>query len=190
MGQQRQGMCRIPQSGAVAVKDSPEPPTLCGRDRRSPEAFMTLQRIASRWIGSAILLGVALCAGGFLSVAIAAEPEPDHVELKVTAWGLNLGTPEGAATFLDRLTVAAKNACGGQGDLNQIAAYKRCYNQAIFNAVRTVNQPRLIQAYVTRYPNEAAQFGMKDDHPPEVSHSEAGHSEASHSEASHTEVSQ
>jgi len=125
---------------------------------------MTLQRIASRWFRSTILLGGALCASYLLSVAVAGEPDAGRVELRVTASGLNLGTAEGAAMFLERLTIAAKNACGGQSDLNQMSLYKRCYSQAIFDAVRTVNQPLLIQAYVTRYPDEAAQFGMREDH--------------------------
>jgi len=125
---------------------------------------MTLQRFASRWIRSAILLGVALCTGDLLAVAVAGEPDAAHVELRVTASGINLGTAEGAAMFLERLTMAAKEACGGKSDLNQMALYKRCYSQAIFDAVRTVNQPLLIQAYITRFPDEAAQFGMRDDH--------------------------
>ncbi len=125
---------------------------------------MTLERMGSRSIGPAILLAVALCAGELLSPAVAGEPDFDRVELKVTAAGLDLSTAQGAGSFLERLTVAAENACGGQGHLPELAIYKHCYSQAIVNAVRTINQPVLIRAYVARFPSEAAQFGVSDDH--------------------------
>ena len=125
---------------------------------------MTLARMGSRSIGSAILLAVAFCAGDFLSPAVASEPDSVRVELKVTAAGLDLSTTQGAGTFLERLTVAAESACGGQSHLPELANYKHCYNQAIVDAVRTINQPGLIRAYVARFPSEAAQFGVSEDH--------------------------
>jgi len=133
-------------------------------DRHCTETFMNHPRLPSRGIELAILLGVALCACGISSTAIADEPVVTRVELRVTASGLDLNTVAGAAAFLERLNQAAKTACGDHGKLEELPPYKGCYNQAIVDAVRTVNQPLLVQAYVARYPNEAAQFGMRDDH--------------------------
>jgi UrcA family protein len=125
-----------------------------------PETLMTSARIGSRSIVSAMVLAVVFGAGDLLSPAVAAEPDVVRVELKVTAAGLDLSTAQGAGAFLDRLTIAAKNACGGQTDLPKQALYERCYQQAIVDAVRNINQPRLLQAYVARYPSEATQFGL------------------------------
>jgi len=127
---------------------------------------MSSRKIPSRSIEWAILLGVALCACCLSTVATADEPVVTRVELKVTATGLDLATGAGAAAFLERLNQAAKAACGDHGKLDDLPTYKPCYNQAIVDAVRTVNAPMLIQAYVARYPNEASQFGMRDEHSP------------------------
>jgi UrcA family protein len=124
---------------------------------------MNGQRIPARRIELAVLLGVALSACGLSSTAVAEEPVVTRVELRVTASGLDLTTAAGASTFLERLNQAAKTACGDHGKLAELPSYKTCYDQAIVDAVRTVNQPLLVQAYVARYPNEAAQFGMRDD---------------------------
>jgi UrcA family protein len=123
---------------------------------------MTVDRVASRSIGSAILLVAALCAGGILSSARADGPDSDRVEVKVNAAGLDLNTAEGAGTFLGRLMIAARQACGADEvrDLERNDAYRRCYNQAIVNVIRNVDRPALTQAYTSKYPNEAAQFGM------------------------------
>jgi UrcA family protein len=126
---------------------------------------MTVARIAPRSTGVAILLAVALCAAGFSTRSAAVAPDADRVELKVTAAGLDLNTPEGVGTFFGRITAAAEKACGPDDkmDLKRAALYKRCYNQAIVDVIRTINRPILTQLYVARYPSEAAQFGINEN---------------------------
>ena len=121
---------------------------------------MAIAKIATRSIGFAILLAVALSSAGFSTRVAAGSAAP--VELKVTAAGLDLNTPEGIGTFFGRITAAAEQACGQDDkmDLKRAALYKRCYNQAIVDVVRTINRPLLTQLYVARYPSEAAQFGI------------------------------
>jgi len=126
---------------------------------------MTSDRMGSRSVASAMVLAVVFCAGDFLSPAFAAESDVVRVELKVTASGLDLSTAEGAGAFLDRLIIAAKNACGGMTDLPKQPAYERCYQQAIVDAVRNINHPVLVKAYAARFPAAATQFGLGDGQP-------------------------
>jgi len=123
---------------------------------------MALAKIATRSIRFAILLAVAVSSAGFSTRVAAGSPATGPVELKVTAAGLDLNTPEGIGTFFGRITAAAEQACGPDDklDLKRAALYKRCYNQAIVDVVRTINRPLLTQVYVARYPTEAAQFGI------------------------------
>ena len=123
---------------------------------------MASERMGSRSIASAIVLAAVLCALEFPLQAVAAEPAPERVQLKVTAAGLDLSTKEGAGAFLDRLTIAAKNACEGASQLVTRPIYEHCFQQAIVDAVRDINQPVLVRAYVARFPNEAAQFGLSE----------------------------
>jgi UrcA family protein len=123
---------------------------------------MAIAKIAIRSVGFATLLALALSSAGLSTRVAAGSLDAGPVELKVTAAGLDLNTPEGIGTFFGRITAAAEQACGPDDkmDLKRSAAYKHCYSQAIVNVVRTINRPLLTQVYVARYPTEAAQFGI------------------------------
>ena len=115
--------------------------------------------MGARSVASAIVLAVVFCAPELVLPALAAEPDSQRVELKVTAAGLVLSKAEGARAFLDRLTSAAKNACEGPTDLATHVIYEHCYEQAIVDAVRNINQPVLLQAYIARFPTEGRSSG-------------------------------
>ena len=121
---------------------------------------MTVKRRGTRSIAFQMVLAVVLGANGFVVAAVAGEPAAERVELKVTAAGLDLSTAEGAGAFLDRLAIAAKNACGESTELTKRPVYEHCYQQAIADAVRDINQSVLLRAYVARFPSEAVQFGV------------------------------
>jgi UrcA family protein len=123
---------------------------------------MGIAKTAIRSVGFATLLALALSSAGLSTRVAAGSPDAGVIELKVTAAGLDLNTPEGIGTFFGRITAAAEQACGPDDkmDLKRATLYKHCYNQAIVNVVRTINRPLLTQVYVARYPSEAAQFGI------------------------------
>jgi UrcA family protein len=126
-------------------------------NQHPPETFMARTK-------SAILLALALLTSHVVAAADAATAA-DHVEAKVSAAGLDLSSEAGAAEFLNRLIVAARQACGQdeKTDLEKNTRYRHCYDQAIVDVVRTINRPVLSQLYATRYPNEAVRFGISSE---------------------------
>jgi UrcA family protein len=116
-------------------------------------------------IQSAILVASTLLMGTVVVLAEDAATEPDHVEAKVSAAGLDLNSEAGAGEFLTRLIVAARTACAfdEKQDLQKNVRYRHCYDQAIVDVVRTVNRPVLTQLYAARYPNEAERFGISNE---------------------------
>ena len=126
---------------------------------------MALFSATSRSVGPAILVLAGLCAAGSLLTASAADSDPGHPELKLSAAGLDLGTPEGAGMFFGRLIAAADAACGvvDKRDIERATVHKHCYDLLIANEIRTINRGPLTHVYVTRFPTEAAQFGISED---------------------------
>jgi UrcA family protein len=100
----------------------------------------------------------ALTACAVLSRPVQAEERPVSVKISVDTAGLDLGDPAVARRVYYRLQHAAFIACHG-GDrvgLAPVANYPRCYEAALGNAVRSVNQPQLNAAYAAAHPMFAA----------------------------------
>jgi UrcA family protein len=73
---------------------------------------------------------------------------------------LNLGGSEGAAVLYSRLMSAAEEVCGSADhrDLAGLAAVKPCVDQAMTQAVSSINSPMLTSLYVTKTGTMDKQF--------------------------------
>ena len=98
--------------------------------------------------GNTLMLGVA----GLL-VAISGQAAErvmlgtNVTSITVAYDDLNLSSPAGAKTLYARLESAASRVCGGEPNLLQELqkqiAFHSCYDKALDNAVRKVDDPRL-----------------------------------------------
>src|SRR5258708_1487932 len=77
----------------------------------------------------------------------------DHVvtiRLPVVTAGLDLRQPADARELYGRLKEAARIVCGSgyRVGLEPVADFKSCYENALSNAIRSVNRPQLTLAYL------------------------------------------
>ena len=96
------------------------------------------------WLPTAVALGLAA------SVAASAA-EPPSITLKYEAD--DLVTTAGAEALYKRIRVAARQVCSPYSgeDLLRWSRWKRCYRQAVGNAVAAVHQPTLTALHAGRF---------------------------------------
>ena len=93
-----------------------------------------------------------LCVGAGLPSAFAGDTVEriDTISVKVKYADLDLSKPAGAETLLLRIKRAAHSVCGGASDPWDGQAFKHereCFNDAVANAVRQVNNSNLTAMY-------------------------------------------
>jgi UrcA family protein len=72
--------------------------------------------------------------------------------VKVSYADLDLNTQAGAATLYGRIRAAAKQVCGPDEWAYGHSTFKRCFNQALGNAVAKVNNPQLTALHQGKSP--------------------------------------
>jgi UrcA family protein len=92
----------------------------------------------------------ALAACAIVSGLTQAKDRTVHVTLHVSAAGLDLGQPRGAEQLYSRLQHAATIVCthGMRVDLEPVADFTPCYENAVGEAVRSANIPPLTRVYL------------------------------------------
>lgn len=76
--------------------------------------------------------------------------DTEIVRVSVAYSDLDLSTPSGAASILDRVRRAAMEACGGQPDLRDLAAqrpFKECVDRSMDGAIAQLRAPRVTALY-------------------------------------------
>jgi UrcA family protein len=94
--------------------------------------------------------GALAIAGALFSGSVEAGAYDVQVAIRVNAQGLDLQQPSAARTLYDRLEHAAEVACthGNRVDLKPIHNPNACREQALGEAVHSVNAPLLTQVYL------------------------------------------
>jgi UrcA family protein len=102
----------------------------------------------------------AVAASALLSSPIHAGEAMYTVAIAVNSVGLDLRQPAGARTMYARLQSAARIACGNGGrvGLKPVPNFVSCYEQALGEAVRSVNRPQVTLVYLSSHtlPDAAA----------------------------------
>jgi UrcA family protein len=115
-----------------------------------------------RRVHSLIAIATLVACAPFSGPARAKDHTVD-VTLRISTAGLDLGQPSGAEQLYGRLQHAAIIVCthGMRVDLEPVAHFTLCYENAIGEAVRSANIPRLTQVYLrTHSPQDAAIRGI------------------------------
>ncbi len=95
----------------------------------------------------------AVAALGFAATTHAApsvDGTSDPLSVKVSYADLNLSTPVGAQSVLNRIHAAAQTACGGETDirlLDRLAAYHSCMQATVDRAVASLANPVVTGLY-------------------------------------------
>jgi UrcA family protein len=105
-----------------------------------------------------ILAAASICMLG--SVAQAYDSSDYAAHKTVDYSDLNLGSSQGAAVLYSRLMSAAEVVCGSADhrDLAGLAAVKPCVDQAMTQAVTSINSPMLTSLYVAKTGTMDKQF--------------------------------
>ena len=93
---------------------------------------------------------VVLC-GSLAAGQVLAGPTDDPPTVTVSFADLDLSKPTGAETLYQRIQAAARTVCGGSRhtrDLNVRQASRTCYEKAIDDALKQVNESNLFEARV------------------------------------------
>ncbi len=111
------------------------------------------------------IVGIAASAAcAVLSAPVQAKSHEVTVNIAVSITGLDLSQPVAARKLFARLQFAADRACTSANivGLEPVASYHACYEKALGDAVRSVNQPQLRMAYLaTHTPEQAAAYGIE-----------------------------
>ncbi len=106
-------------------------------------SIKSIRRPISRtvaFMSVACLLGTA--------AALASTPASDAHEVIVNYRDLNLATVAGATTLYERISGAARQACGERGyGLYYQRLWEQCFHRAVTGAVETVNNPLLTSVH-------------------------------------------
>jgi UrcA family protein len=108
---------------------------------------------------------ICTLAGG----VVAASEHIVTVAIHLSSRGLDLNQPAHAQTFYRRIEHAAEVVCthGNRVGLAQVDDYKSCYQNALSNAIRSLNLPLLTRMYLdTHTLKEAEAAGI--DLPPQL----------------------
>ncbi len=106
----------------------------------------------------------AAAACAVLSGPVQANDHEVTVKISVSTAGLDLSQPADARKLYARLRYAADSACTSANivGLEPVASYHACYEKALGDAVRSVNQPQLRMAYLaTHTPDQAEAYGIE-----------------------------
>ena len=116
-------------------------------------------------IKKAVACALSLAVVGALFAAEVVAKEYDvKVGIGVSAKGIDLKQPAGAQELYARIEHAAVVACsyGNRVDLQAVTNPVACHEQAVGDAVRSVNSPLLTQVYLeTHTSRQAAAHGIK-----------------------------
>jgi len=105
-----------------------------------------------------------LAACAVLSGPVQASDHEVTVKISVSTAGLDLSQPADARKVYARIQEAAYIVCtqGMRVDLKPVQYFMGCYEKALGDAVRSVNQPQLTMAYLaTHRPDQAAAYGIE-----------------------------
>jgi UrcA family protein len=105
----------------------------------------------------------AMAACALLSSSVHAKEHEVTVKVSVSAAGLDLSQPAGTRELYGRLQKAARIVCGdgNRVDLHPLADFAVCYEQAVGDAIRSVNRPQLTMLYLrTHTLQDAAARGI------------------------------
>ena len=108
------------------------------------------------------LAAAAACA--VLSGPVQANDQEVTVKISVSTAGLDLSQPADAREVYARIQDAAYVVCtdGDRVGLALPTSFTGCYEKALGDAVRSVNQPQLTMAYLaTHRPDQAAAYGIE-----------------------------
>jgi len=108
------------------------------------------------------LAAAAVCA--MLSGPVQANDHKVTVKISVSTAGLDLSQPADARKVYARIQDAADIVCtdGMRVDLEPVQDFVVCYEKALGDAVRSVNQPQLSMVYLaTHTPGQAAAYGIE-----------------------------
>jgi UrcA family protein len=110
-------------------------------------------------------LGIAAAAAcALLSGPIQASEQMVTARISVNGAGLNLRLPADARALYTRLQIAARIACGNGGrvGLRPVPNFAICIEQALGEAVRSVNRPQLTLVYLSSHTvSDAAARGIE-----------------------------
>jgi UrcA family protein len=81
------------------------------------------------------------------------------LSVKVSYADLDLSTQAGATTLFNRIRSAARTVCGHDDWSYSRWTFKRCFDQAVGNAVAKVNSPQLTALYQGKSPAVTAMVG-------------------------------
>jgi UrcA family protein len=112
---------------------------------------------------TAVVYALAL-SGALVAGAAAAKEYDVKVAISVSTKGIDLRKPAGAQELYARIQHAALVACsyGNRVDLQAVSNPVACHDQAIGDAVRSVNSPLLTQVYLeTHTTRQAAAHGIQ-----------------------------
>lgn len=119
---------------------------------------------AANFVHRSLLASVALGSALFASTALAADPaadgNSDTRSMTVRYADVNLTTVAGATALYQRIEGAARLVCGDSGrSLAEQRAAKICYQNAVAEAVTTVNNPTLTAIHQGREGELTAMVG-------------------------------
>ena len=101
----------------------------------------------------ALICVATIAAGLAVNQASAAPSDDDAVKSVVVRFSdLNLTQPQDAQTLYSRIQRAAREACGDAEsvDLARFARYHNCVDQAVTNAVATVNVRQVTEIHMAQ----------------------------------------
>ena len=91
---------------------------------------------------------LAIAAAGIIATNASAEPSSGAVKkITVNYAELNLDKPAGVKKLYKRLRNASQYVCGGRQAILAYRSAKRCYNEALAQAVIDVNKPLLSELH-------------------------------------------
>jgi UrcA family protein len=98
-----------------------------------------------RWLATLTSILCTLTVG----TALGAPPAADVPSVIVSYADLDLSNPAGADTLYERIKAAARKVCAplATKELSRIGLWRDCYEQAVSNAVATIDRPTLTAAH-------------------------------------------
>jgi UrcA family protein len=97
----------------------------------------------------ALICVATICAGLAVNQASAASSDDAPRSVVVRYSDLNLERPQDAQTLYARIRMAARVACGDveTADLARFARFHNCINEAVTNAVSSLNMQRVTEIH-------------------------------------------
>jgi UrcA family protein len=114
---------------------------------------------SSNWLSILTAIACALAGNSLLaapaknelpSVTVRAAPAKNELpSMTVSYFDLDLATPAGVQTLYDRMKDAARTVCASleSKQLGRMSPWRDCYQQAVEDAVATVDRPALTALY-------------------------------------------